>query len=319
MADRERSKGGCWTCKLRKKKCDEGRASCAACLSLGINCHGYGPRPAWMDGGSAQKAKLEIWRQKVKEITNHKRRLRVRQIASRSPQADNFHENDHEPTIQISAEDEPLTPQSLPPLNEAYSTALRNAQVPRWPPGQPEDSTEDDGSTTLQVNIHSTSQSDQVEANHPPPALREKEAGLLMYYMDYVFPLQFPFYKHSAIKGGRGWLLSFLMQLEPLYHAALSVSEYHMHFEAFAHEHELRFGSIQNARELPACSRMESQLTEHILTLSRISKLLIRLEDLERSQSQLRLPEYIELISCMATLISLEASYSSIPFVVILA
>ena len=47
-----------------------------------------------------------------------------------------------------------------------------------------------------------------------------------------------------------------------------------MHFELLAHDYELRFGSIQNVRELPACSRLQSQLAEHILTLSRISKLL---------------------------------------------
>jgi len=90
-----------------------------------------------------------------------------------------------------------------------------------------------------------------------------------------------------------------------------------MHFELFAHDYELRFGSIENVRELPICSRLESQLKEHILTISRISKLLNRLEDLERSRPKLQLPEYIELIACMATLISLEASYSSILLVVI--
>ncbi|RDW73403.1 Zn2 DNA-binding protein-2 [Coleophoma cylindrospora] len=270
MAGRQRSKGGCWTCKLRKKKCDEGQPSCAACLSLGISCHGYGSRPAWMDGGSAEKAKLEAWRQKVKEITNHKRKLRVRQNPPQSPQVHSSHENDHAPIIPNSVDDAHLTPQSLPPLNEVYSTALTKAWTPRWPPGRPEDSTRADGSSAPQLLSLSTSDSDQ--EYRLPPVLGEEETGLLMYYLDYVFPLQFPFYKHSAFKGGRGWLLSLLMQLEPLYHAALSISSYHMHFETLTQEYELRFGSINNTRDLPTCSRLESQLTEHILTLSRITQ-----------------------------------------------
>lgn len=263
-----------------------------------------------MDGGSVEKAQLEAWRQKVKEITNHKRKLRVRQNAPRSPQVHNSHENDHVPIVPTSAEDARVTPQSLAPLDEVYSTALSKARIPHWSPGRPKNSTGDDGSPALQLPIPSTSKLGQ-EGAIQPPVLREEEAGLLMHYLDYVFPLQFPFYKHSAIKGGRGWLLSLLMQLEPLYHAALSVSSYYMHFEVFAHEYELRFGSIENARELPACSRLESQLTEHILTLNRISELLNRLEDLGRGRSELQLSEYVELIACMATLISLEVSYSS--------
>ncbi|RDW87383.1 Zn2 DNA-binding protein-1 [Coleophoma crateriformis] len=304
MAGRHRSKGGCWTCKLRKKKCDEAQPSCAACLSLGISCHGYGPRPVWMDGGSAEKAKLEAWRQKVKEITNHKRKLRVRQNAPQSLKVHNSQENNHVPIIPKSVDHAHLTPQSLPPRNEVYSTALNKAWTPRWPPGRPEDSTRVDSSSAPPLLTLSTSDLDQ--EYRLPPVLGEEETGLLMYYLDYVFPLQFPFYKHSAFKGGRGWLLSLLMQLEPLYHAALSISSYHMHFETLTQEYELRFGSINNTRELPTCCRLESQLTEHILTLSRISKLLTRLEDLERSRPGLQLPEYIELIACMATLISLE-------------
>jgi hypothetical protein len=310
MAGRERSKGGCWTCKARKKKCDEGHASCATCLSLGISCHGYGPRPAWMDGGSAEKTKLEAWRQKVKEVTNHKRRLRARQNASGSVQVHSFHENNHAPVVLTSAEDEHLASQnSPPPLNKDFSTALSRAQIPRWPPGRPGDSIGNDDSPAIHLPTTSTSALSQEEVSQPSPVLREEEASLLMHYLDSVFPLQFPFYKHSAVKGGRGWLLSLLMQLEPLYHAALSVSSYHMHFVEFAHQYELHFGSIENARDLPACSRLQSQLTKHILALNRISMLVNRLEDLKKSRSELPLPEYIELIACMATLISLEVCF----------
>lgn len=311
---REQSKNGCWACKLRKKKCDERQISCALCLSIGIECPGYGPRPAWMDRGPVQTAKLEAWRQKVKETTNHKRKLKARQFQSlhASSQVGNSHEKDHAPVIPDSAEDLLPTTQGLPPPREVYPPVLNEGQTPNLFSGRSEYSTENNDNPVLQLPTPSTSGLDQVESRPPPPFLREEEAGLLMHYLDYVFPLQFPFYKHNALQGGRGWLLSLLMQLEPLHHAALSVSSYHQHFELFAHDYELRFGIIENARDLPACTRLESQLTEHNLTLSRLSTLLNGLEDLERSQSERQLPRYIELIACMATLISLEVSYFAI-------
>ncbi|CAI7588699.1 unnamed protein product [Penicillium pancosmium] len=50
-----RSNHGCWTCRLRKKKCDENRPVCSACTSLELECHGYGLRPEWMDNGVLQR------------------------------------------------------------------------------------------------------------------------------------------------------------------------------------------------------------------------------------------------------------------------
>jgi hypothetical protein len=305
MAGRERSKGGCWTCKLRKKKCDETRPSCAVCLSLGIDCHGYGPKPAWMDGGSAEKARLDGWRQRVKEITNHKRRLRFRQDGPQSPQISHSSDNDQAP---LTPAFEVVLAPSSHHLDARYSPSVSKAYNPSRILGQEEASLGENGSSGLQLPTPSTSDLDQEGAGRPLPALRDEEADLLMHYLDNVFPLQFPFFKHSAIRGGRGWLLSLLMRLEPLHHAARSVSAYHMHFEELAQEYELHYGTIENARDFPTCCKLQDQLVEHNLTLSRLSKMLDRLGDLESNRPNLQLPEYIDLIACMATLISLEVS-----------
>ena len=61
----------------------------------------------------------------------------------------------------------------------------------------------------------------------PLIVLQDREAVLLMHFLDSVFPLQYPAYKPCLIDGGRGWLLSLLMNTKPLYHAALSMSAYH--------------------------------------------------------------------------------------------
>ncbi|KAE9399793.1 hypothetical protein BT96DRAFT_965533 [Gymnopus androsaceus JB14] len=53
------SKGGCWTCRLRRKKCDEQREgdSCRTCIRLTIDCLGWGPkRPEWMRDKQAVEA-----------------------------------------------------------------------------------------------------------------------------------------------------------------------------------------------------------------------------------------------------------------------
>ncbi|KAJ7476037.1 fungal-specific transcription factor domain-containing protein [Mycena latifolia] len=52
-------KGGCWTCRLRRKKCDENREgdSCHTCIRLTIDCLGWGPkRPEWMRDKQAVEA-----------------------------------------------------------------------------------------------------------------------------------------------------------------------------------------------------------------------------------------------------------------------
>ena len=45
---RVRSTTGCWTCRLRRKKCDEEKPSCQRCNKLQLKCDGYGERPPWM-------------------------------------------------------------------------------------------------------------------------------------------------------------------------------------------------------------------------------------------------------------------------------
>ncbi|KAE9363317.1 hypothetical protein N431DRAFT_357255 [Stipitochalara longipes BDJ] len=43
-ASKPKTKTGCWTCKNRRVKCDEGRPSCQKCQRYGTECGGYLPR-----------------------------------------------------------------------------------------------------------------------------------------------------------------------------------------------------------------------------------------------------------------------------------
>ncbi|KAF3481174.1 pestheic acid cluster transcriptional regulator [Arthroderma uncinatum] len=45
-----RSRNGCWTCRARRKKCDEKRPFCTPCERKSLQCSGYGPRLKWGNG-----------------------------------------------------------------------------------------------------------------------------------------------------------------------------------------------------------------------------------------------------------------------------
>ncbi|KAI0141921.1 fungal-specific transcription factor domain-containing protein [Xylariaceae sp. FL1272] len=48
---RDRTFTGCWKCRQRKVKCDEGKPECSKCRRIGITCTGYEPRYIWLEGG----------------------------------------------------------------------------------------------------------------------------------------------------------------------------------------------------------------------------------------------------------------------------
>ncbi|KAJ5450885.1 hypothetical protein N7491_000067 [Penicillium cf. griseofulvum] len=67
---------GCWTCRVRHKKCDITTPYCRECSDRNVHCHGYGPKPAWMDGASEEKKE----RARIKlAINQHVRRVRKMQ------------------------------------------------------------------------------------------------------------------------------------------------------------------------------------------------------------------------------------------------
>ncbi|KAK5198147.1 hypothetical protein LTR92_002392 [Exophiala xenobiotica] len=60
---------GCWTCRVRKKKCDDGRPCCSACTLRGVTCYGYAAKPQWMEGGEVETRRtiMQDIKQQVKE------------------------------------------------------------------------------------------------------------------------------------------------------------------------------------------------------------------------------------------------------------
>ncbi|KAL3963413.1 hypothetical protein ACCO45_000417 [Purpureocillium lilacinum] len=187
-----RSPNGCWTCRIRHRKCDEVSPACRECTDRGITCHGYGRKPAWVD--DATRLREELARIKRAVNDNFRRTRRKQQQRRRSsgsvPQ-------DHEPSPAVAAP----TPSAITAVGTGAS--------------------------------HETS---------------FREAQLLIHYLDYIFPMQYPYYRDDPALGGRGWLFWLLMKRGPLHQAVLTLAALHHHVE-FAHAPE-REGSEDRDSEL---------------------------------------------------------------------
>ena len=76
-----------------------------------------------------------------------------------------------------------------------------------------------------------------------------------MNFLDNVFTLQYPMYKPGVLDGGRGWLLTLLLRVEPYYHAALALSAYHRRSVTLSNvSHSWRVATlVQQEKHLETC------------------------------------------------------------------
>ncbi|KAJ5163241.1 uncharacterized protein N7500_005071 [Penicillium coprophilum] len=67
----KRSRSGCFTCRLRRKKCDEGHPACKACANLCIKCE-Y-KRPVWWTNAEQRRQQKERIKLKIKQTKSLER------------------------------------------------------------------------------------------------------------------------------------------------------------------------------------------------------------------------------------------------------
>lgn len=183
-----RSTKGCWTCRLRKKKCDEVRPGCLRCESVNIDCH-YGARPPWIEDPVLGKEELE----RVKKIVGvaASRKRAEHRVKSRS----------------LSG-----------------NTAVTNFVIPPSPvisPGLRGGSAHGLSRTSHSALDSPATGTPNADSTWLSKWIRDEEANLIMHYLDHVFYIQFRFHTPAIAKEGRGWFLSLLIRTKPLYHAAL--------------------------------------------------------------------------------------------------
>ncbi|KAK1141322.1 hypothetical protein N8T08_009229 [Aspergillus melleus] len=231
-----RNKQGCWTCRLRKKKCDEGRPYCSTCNSLSIPCYGYGPKPEWMDHGDQERAVANDLKQTVKRTSRRKvpvvfprRSGAVAKIAPK-PMNGSVESSSSSP---ISNGTHVVNPPSDNGFSQDEAAHVLLSALDSSPASQ------------------ATQDKSIAESIFPSSAT---ESVLLMHFLDNVFPLQHPMYKPGPFEGGRGWLLALLLRTKPLYHATLAVSSYHRRKMVFNIHHPCQVaGLVEQEKHLEIC------------------------------------------------------------------
>ena len=202
-----RSTKGCWTCRLRKKKCDETPFACLRCDAASLECR-YGARPSWIESPELGRRELERIKGLVAVTASRNRAEHRARAKSKSKTAS-----------AVVLFDSFLSPESVGSESRfcVPTAAGENRSVVL----------EDQVLTTTspeEVGIQKDGSSGRVELSS---WIKDHEADLIMHYLDHVFYIQFRFYVPSVSTGGRGWVLSLITKTKPLYHAALSLAAFH--------------------------------------------------------------------------------------------
>lgn len=311
-----RSVQGCWTCRLRRKKCDEATPVCFACDSRNIHCHGYGPRPDWMDGGERERAELARIKHGVKRNRRLKR-LRAQQLRALAGQQQNQQsQSSSSAQPEVAVEDElgsqcrdsgaglkdGLESDTAVVAKTAQGTETAGDSAPFFNDQEDQQVPVTTPYFTTQPDISSASQSRPQSQPRPLlpslPILHHREAELLMHYLDHVFHLQFRFHSPSIRTGGRGWLLWLLIRTGPLYHAALSLSALHQHTLLYR-----RDGSHRSSRDNQCSSTLQELNEYHSRTLQ---ELRLCLQNSQMDTGSPDLGKQIEILACGVQLISFQ-------------
>ncbi|KAJ4396404.1 hypothetical protein N0V93_000623 [Gnomoniopsis smithogilvyi] len=224
----------CWTCRVRRKKCDRTKPRCQACAVLDITCHYGDARPEWMDGGEKQNEMARRIKAEVRQGAESRRERQYIQVLTL-----------HEDRMRLDEPEDRPAPMS----QRSYGSLRTNSEQ-----GDKSGSDHDANGSTPNTSPPSSSQSPPVcpdcvtdgYVGLPLPASHEftvwnllgidnnkdrsiavdVETDFTITFLDYVFPFLFPFYQPSVLEGGRSWLLAMLRTNTAFFHSGMSLSAY---------------------------------------------------------------------------------------------
>jgi C6 transcription factor Pro1 len=222
---------GCWTCKVRHKKCDASIPACRNCRSLEITCYCSSDRPTWMDNGTLQHEMAQRIKSDVKR--NAKRRRGRRHLQSFEQQVN----DDSDVVDRPSPAPHPYPCSHLD--SRASSPAPANIKTPTLRTESPAVGSSLLGRSTDQID-GPTRSSKSVLRRQPQEAWNDldpagdyissppnqQELCWIMMYLDYVFPTVFPFYKPHPLEGSRNWLLVRFLNDKCLSQIVINVATY---------------------------------------------------------------------------------------------
>ena len=212
-----RSTGGCWTCRLRRKKCDERRPVCDGCAALEITCHFDDDKPAWMDGGARQREMADSIKAQVKKQASQRRDRKYMEMLESGTH--NVHIG-RLPTDADSRDETDTDPPSHASRNEGGPTPPSSRTSGASPQAPPQAASQVPWTSNL-LELQGAQQ-DQ----HHLCGGSEADVHFIMIYLDYIFPYLFPYYRPPVLSGGRGWVLDILQRNKSVYYTAMSLAAY---------------------------------------------------------------------------------------------
>ncbi|KAH7360401.1 fungal-specific transcription factor domain-containing protein [Rhexocercosporidium sp. MPI-PUGE-AT-0058] len=247
MPPQSKSSTGCWTCRLRHKKCDETTPVCSTCGALEITCLYDSTKPDWMDGGKRQQAAAERVKSDIKRAATRRRGRKRIQNIERSIGDDDLegHVASPEPFGEVSG--------SLPSLgsrnggSREHSQDLSNASKSERSSGLGIHTPE----SSVSLNTWSFSNNSKVpDPSSIPLSQDERELSLIMSYLDYVFPVLFPFYRPFILEGSRSWLLVLIMKNKGTYHTIISLTSFFFSVVPVTSRSDYKMCESMNSEEL---------------------------------------------------------------------
>lgn len=194
-----RSFSGCWTCRLRRKKCDEQRPICQACASLQIDCYTENSKPKWMDGGSRQEKMLQHIKARIKETAPYRRWNRT--PGGKDSLLRPTISMDFDPAISLDALN--ATPHQISRL--LHQHVEQNDQA-------------NSGVCALKRLSGVVQQGDDW--------LQRPGMFLVTYYYEHLLPFLYPFYTPPITEGGKFWVLEMILSSPVVRQSVLCQSAY---------------------------------------------------------------------------------------------
>ncbi|KAF2173543.1 hypothetical protein M409DRAFT_15823 [Zasmidium cellare ATCC 36951] len=210
----------CWTCKLRRKKCDGNRPTCNACAGLHIPCHQSQARPEWMDGGVRQEQMQEEIKCKVKENAHRRRGDHSVNIFPTQNPAGEPSQDSWNPVSQKSS-----AAHHSPPTRNGSMPAV---DVSNTPPSPHSVST---------ITVVGSPEHGCRWGEHVAPGTKQfgkADTVHIAFYTENLFPFLFPFH-HPAC--GKAWILELLLRSPVIRQATLCQSSYYLSLEQEAASH----------------------------------------------------------------------------------
>lgn len=196
-----KSYDGCWTCRLRRKKCDEERPVCKGCSTLQITCYFTDDKPTWMDGGAAQKDKADDVKREVRDAAARRR---------------GTHLVDSDSDTEMATREMPSRPEDQTPSSSSSGIYFTlPAPQETW--------------NVLEGLFAESHEPDQ-----------EADRRAVVFYFDHFFPFLFPFYRPPLLQGGRTWVMELMARNKAMWHTTLCLGSYFVSVAldnaAFGHE-----------------------------------------------------------------------------------